>query len=282
MTIKTVVLPVAGNGTRMLPATKAVPKELLPVYDTPVLQFALDEAVAAGAQRIVLVSHHSKAAIEDYILRGDELAETLRQKGKVTLLQRLEQARVPSSVEVRMVFQDAPKGLGHAILCAKDACLPGPVGVILPDDVVMGGQCLAKMARVFDPSRMQSLIASLEVTRDEISSYGVFDFDGSVAGYPRRARGFVEKPSADEAPSLHAAIGRYILDDCIFEHLARTDVGAGGEIQLTDAISACGDIFAMPIDAPRFDCGSHEGLFEASQYQRSLRNDAEPLAIAAE
>lgn len=282
MKLETVIIPVAGSGTRMLPATKSVPKELLPVYDTPVLQFALDEAVAAGAKRIVLVSHPSKPAIEEFISRHAVLEESLRSKGKTVLLGALKRMGVPAEVRVDIVYQDEPLGLGHAVLCARDHSEGGPVGVILPDDVVMDGGCLKAMADAFDPERMQSLIASLEVSQSEISSYGVFAFEEESSASPRRATALVEKPRREDAPSNHAAIGRYILSDCIFDYLAETGQGAGGEVQLTDAIASCGDIFAMPITAPRFDCGCHDGLFEASQYRRSSLKSLTQIAIAAE
>lgn len=283
MTIDTVVIPVAGNGTRMLPASKSVPKELLPVYDTPVLQFALDEAVATGAKRIVLVSHRSKSAIEDYIRPSAELEGTLREKGKVNLLQKLERGRIPDDVEVCFAYQDEPLGLGHAVLCAQDYVLPGAFGVILPDDVVMGSEFLGSMVDNFDATRMQSLIGSLKVPPEEASSYGIFDFEGEVdVTRPSKARGMVEKPDVGTAPSQFAAIGRYILSSQIFDVLAVGKRGAGGEIQLTDAIAACGDIYALPVDAPRFDCGCHEGLHCAAEFVRALRREEMSLQIAAE
>ena len=215
--------------------------------------------------------------------RQAALEQTLRLKGKNELLERLETAQVPEDVEIVTIYQDEPLGLGHAVLCARDACLGGPVGVILPDDLIMGGRTLSLMADAYDASRVKSLIASLEVSRTDISSSGVFDFAEDVSDrFPRPANGLVEKPDADDAPSLHAAIGRYILDDCIFEFLARTDEGAGGEVQLTDAIASCGDIFAFPVHAPRFDCGSHDGLFEASEWRRDKCRTQTLVAIAAE
>ena len=283
MKVRTVILPVAGNGTRMLPATKSVPKELLPVYDTPVLQFALDEAISAGAERIVLVSHRSKVAIEEYLSVSEGLEATLKQKGKVQLLRRLQSARIPEKVDVRLVYQDEARGLGHAVLCARDECLPGPVGVILPDDLIVGTSCLGQMVDAFDPERMNSLIASLRVNEDEISSYGVFDFEGSdTVGKPRAARGLVEKPDPDKAPSLFAAIGRYVLSEEIFVALENTQPGAGNEIQLTDAIAACGRIYGLAVRSPRFDCGCHEGLFAAGQFMRKLKTSRSSEAIAAE
>ena len=278
--VETVIFPVAGLGTRMLPATKAVPKELLPVYDTPLLQFALDEALAAGARRIVLVSHPSKRAIEEYLAPADALEEALAAKGKTALLRAVRRSRMPEGVEVRIVMQPEPLGLGHAVLCGAEAALPGPVGVILPDDLVLGEPALAEMAAAFDPATMRSLVAAQEVPREMVSSYGIFDCDeGSEAVVA--ARGFVEKPEPAEAPSRLAAVGRYVLDGAVFDVLRRTPKGAGGEIQLTDAIAAMGGIHAFRFSGTRHDCGSKDGLVEATLAVQAARR-RHHLSVAAE
>ena len=278
--VETVIFPVAGLGTRMLPATKAVPKELLPVYDTPLLQFALDEALAAGARRIVLVSHPSKRAIEEYLAPADALEAALAAKGKTALLRAVRRSRMPEGVEVRIVMQPEPLGLGHAVLCGAEAALPGPVGVILPDDLVLGEPALAEMAAAFDPATMRSLVAAQEVPREMVSSYGIFDCDeGSEAVVA--ARGFVEKPEPAEAPSRLAAVGRYVLDGAVFDVLRRTPKGAGGEIQLTDAIAAMGGIHAFRFSGTRHDCGSKDGLVEATLAVQAARR-RHHLSVAAE
>ena len=279
--LDTVIFPVAGLGTRMLPATKAVPKELLPVYDTPLLQFAIDEALAAGARRLVMVSHPSKGAIEDYLRPDDALEAKLERKNKTALLKAVRATRVPDDVEVRFVMQPEALGLGHAVLCGAEAALDGPVGVILPDDLILGEPALAEMARAYDPSSMMSLVAAQEVPREMVSSYGIFDCDGTSGDAVTAARGFVEKPEPKDAPSRLAAVGRYVLDGSVFDVLRGTGEGTGGEIQLTDAIAAMSGIHAFRFSGTRFDCGSKDGLVEATvavQAERKRRH----LSVAAE
>ena len=278
--LDTVIFPVAGLGTRMLPATKSVPKELLPVYDTPLLQFAVDEAVAAGARRLVMVSHPSKGAIEDYLRPDDALERTLEAKGKAGLLRTMRATRVPEGIEVHFAMQPEALGLGHAVLCGAEAALDGPVGVILPDDLILGEPALAEMAAAFDPSTMRSLVAAQVVAREMVSSYGIFDCD-PAEGAITAARGFVEKPDPKDAPSRLAAVGRYVLDGSVFDVLRGTGRGSGGEIQLTDAIAAMGSIHAFRFSGKRYDCGSKDGLVEATlavQAERKQRH----LRVAAE
>jgi UTP--glucose-1-phosphate uridylyltransferase len=249
----------------MLPATKAIPKELLPVYDAPLLQYALDEACAAGAERIVLVSHPDKRAIERYLAPDEALETSLRRQGKMRLLDRL-RACQPEGVEVIVTYQDAPLGLGHAVLCAAGLAGPGPVGVILPDDLILGRPCLAEMAEAWQAGAMSSLVAAQDVPRDSVASYGVFDLPAGDAGRAARAipaRGLVEKPQPAEAPSCLAAVGRYLLDDPIFDVLRGTGRGRGGEIQLTDAIAEMGGIHAFRFSGTRYDCGVPDGLVAA-------------------
>jgi UTP--glucose-1-phosphate uridylyltransferase len=262
--VETVIFPVAGLGTRMLPATKATPKELLPVYDTPLIQFALDEAVAAGARRLVLVSHPDKAALEEYVAPAPKLEAALEAKGKDALLEAVRRARPPEGVELRVVYQDEPLGLGHAVLCGAEHALPGPVGVILPDDVILGTPCLPEMVAAFREGTMRSLVAAQEVPAAQVDRYGIFDCTGGTPGEAVACRRFVEKPSVAEAPSRLAAVGRYILDESVFDVLRETRPGAGGEIQLTDAIVAMGGIHAFRFTGTRFDCGSKDGLVDAT------------------
>ncbi|MCK0168393.1 sugar phosphate nucleotidyltransferase [Jannaschia sp. S6380] len=280
--LPTVIFPVAGLGTRMLPATKVVPKELLPVYDTPLLQFALQEALAAGARRLIFVSHPEKGAIEAFLRPADRLEATLAAKGKQDVLEAVREGRVPEDVEVIFVMQEEQLGLGHAVLCAAPHLLDGPVGVILPDDLILGTPCLAEMAAAFDPDRMGSLVAAQQVPRNRVSSYGIFDCDGGATGdVVTAARGFVEKPSPEKAPSNLAAVGRYILSSDVFGALRGVGRGAGGEIQLTDAIAAAGRVHAFRFSGKRHDCGCKDGMVEATLAVQSARRDRH-LSMAAE
>ena len=281
--LDTVIFPVAGLGTRMLPATKSVPKELLPVYDTPLIQFAVDEAVAAGAKRLIFVSHPSKGAIEEYLRPAPELESQLEAKRKDALLRALRAATVPAGVDLRIVMQDEPLGLGHAVLCAADEAMDGPVGVILPDDLILGAPALAEMAAAFDGGTMNSLVAAEIVARDAVSSYGIFDCDAEEddGAAVTKARGFVEKPEPRDAPSRLAAVGRYILSGSVFDVLRGTGKGSGGEIQLTDAIATMGRIHAYRYSGDRYDCGSKDGLVDATLAVQSARRGRH-LSVAAE
>lgn len=280
--LRTVVLPVAGNGTRMYPATWSVPKELLPVYDTPLIQLALDEAVAAGAERIVVVTGPGKDAIRQYFSDVSSDVDHLERSGKSDVAQELARCGVPDSVEVVFRLQDEPRGLGHAVLQAADALLPGPFGVILPDDAILDGSCLPDMARAFDNQSMEALVAAEEVSAEDVSSYGIFRTRGASIGRVIATDGLVEKPARHEAPSRLAAVGRYVLTPQIMEALSQTPPGAGNEIQLTDAIAKCGKVFAFPIGTPRFDCGSKEGLFQAGEALRDARHAPPAVGLAAE
>lgn len=262
--IRTVVIPAAGQGTRLLPLTKATPKELLPVYDKPVLQFALDEAVAAGAERIVIVIHPSKSVIRDYLTPSHDYIEALQDKGKHDLAAVLSELHLPEGIEAVFSMQTEALGLGHAILCARGQILPGPFAVILPDDVILGAPCLSQMAEHYRGGHM---VAAIDVPAIDTYRYGIFQPTGSSRGQCVPVSGMVEKPKPGTAPSRLAAVGRYILDPQILKTLARTPEGAGGEIQLTDAIAL--DAARLPLVAFRFtgkryDCGTHDGLVEAT------------------
>ncbi|MCV6594976.1 MAG: sugar phosphate nucleotidyltransferase [Silicimonas sp.] len=264
--MRSVILPVAGKGTRLLPLTKVTPKELLPVFDKPVLQYAIDEAIAAGAERLVVVSHRMKPAIADYFNEDTKAVAALRRKESHDLADRLEQAGADRRIEVRLVYQDEALGLGHAILCGADHVLDGPVGVVLPDDVILGrGMALVEMAEAY---RGGNMVAGMEVAAADVSKYGIFDLQGPVAsGQSAPAAGMVEKPAPEVAPSRMAAIGRYILSPDIFDVLRAIPRGAGGEYQLTDAISRMigqTDLSVFRFTGSRFDCGHHAGLLAAS------------------
>lgn len=264
--VRTAIFPVAGLGTRFLPATKTTPKELLPVLDRPIIQYAIDEARNAGIERLVFVSHPSKAAIERHVMDDVELRATLSARGKSGLAERLRADALSREDDVVFVMQEKPLGLGHAVLCARNHVLPGPVAVILPDDLILGPRgCLSEMIAAYRRVGSGHLVAAVEVKREATSSYGILDVshrDGPISS----ARGIVEKPAPAAAPSTTAVVGRYILDAAIFGDLACQRPGAGDEIQLTDAIargiSRLG-LSGFRFSGRRFDCGSKAGMLEA-------------------
>lgn len=273
-TVRTAIFPVAGLGTRFLPATKATPKELLPVIDTPLIQYAIDEARAAGIERMVFVSHPSKTAIERHVMDDKDLREELRSRGKAEIAKCLAQsAFCPVADDVRFVMQPEPLGLGHAVACAAEDALPGPVAVILPDDLILGDPgALSEMIGAYSGGHM---VATMTVPRDETSKYGILSVTAQE-GQMMTARGMVEKPSPETAPSREAVVGRYVLDARNFDDLATQEPGAGGEIQLTDAISRgaariglCGFRFS----GRRFDCGSKAGMLAATLHLASRDPD---------
>ncbi|WP_292289492.1 UTP--glucose-1-phosphate uridylyltransferase [Marivita sp.] len=266
--VRTAIFPVAGLGTRFLPATKATPKELLPVLDTPLIQYAVDEARNAGIERMVFVSHPSKGAIERHVMEDARLTRELRERGKADVADALTNAAFcPRDDDVRFVMQTEPKGLGHAVLCARDEVLPGPVAVILPDDLILGPVgCLAEMIDAYETGKVGHLVATMEVPEDRVHRYGVLsgvEPDGVIL----KATGMVEKPKPEDAPSRHAVVGRYILDPAIFDALETQEPGAGDEIQLTDAIARGADSLGLggfQFSGVRFDCGSKAGMLHAT------------------
>ncbi len=264
MGVKKAVLPVAGLGTRVLPATKAIPKEMLPVVDRPAIQYVVDEALEAGVEHIVFVTGRNKGAIEDYFDRAYELESTLVQKNKTAILEALEASLLPAG-SASFVRQQAPLGLGHAIWCARDIIGDEPFAVLLPDMLVKARpSCLAQMMGAFDEVG-GNIIAVDAIPEDQVSSYGV------IAPKSRQGRiiemsGMVEKPPRDAAPSNLKITGRYILQPEIFSLLADQAAGAGGEIQLTDAmvrLMADQPFHAFEYDGRDYDCGSKIGYFEA-------------------
>jgi UTP--glucose-1-phosphate uridylyltransferase len=264
--LRTVIIPAAGKGTRLLPLTRVTAKELLPVYDRVAIDFAMDEAVAAGAERILVVLSPSKQAIRDYLAADHAYAiHNLQESAPVAVAGKPRQA-----VRVEFVIQEHPRGLGDAILCCKGKTLAGPVGVILPDDVVFGSSCLADMAAHYSDGHM---VAAMNVAADQASQYGIFQIKSLPTGRCIAAASIVEKPAHGTAPSSLAAVGRYILDPMIFDVLDHTPPGAGGEVQLTDAIAIATK--AVPLTAfrfsgERFDCGNHEGLLAASLARQTI------------
>ncbi|WNL48141.1 UTP--glucose-1-phosphate uridylyltransferase GalU [Dyella sp. BiH032] len=268
--LRKVVFPVAGLGTRFLPATKVVAKEMLPVLDKPLIQYAVDEAVDAGADTLVFVTNRYKHAIADYFDKAYELEAKLQEKGKDELLA-LVQGTLPRNVRAIFVTQPEALGLGHAVLCAKPVVGDEPFGVILPDDLIWnkGKGALGQMAELAQGQGAAGVIAVEEVPQNDTDKYGIVD---ATPIDPRSAqiRHMVEKPKPSEAPSNLAVVGRYVLPGRIFELLEKTTPGAGGEIQLTDAIDALlkeqGKVLAYRFEGTRFDCGNKAGLVRATMH----------------
>ncbi len=261
MKIKKAVFPVAGLGTRFLPATKAMPKEMLPVVDKPLIQYAVEEALASGIEHLIFVTGSGKGALEDHFDRSFQLEETLRQRQKTELLKEVE-SLVPESGTIIYTRQSEPLGLGHAIWCARDIVGDEPFAVLLADDLIQSETpVLHQMINEFDRLRA-STVAVIEVPQEETPKYGILDAEKPVNDI-MRVRGMVEKPPVDEAPSNLAVIGRYILTPRIFDILGKQQKGAGGEIQLTDAMSELlkeQPIFGYRFEGTRFDCGDKAGF----------------------
>ncbi len=235
---RTAIVPAAGLGTRFLPATKTVPKELLPVVDTPGIELVAAEAAEAGAERLVIVTSEGKDSVVAHFVEDLVLEGTLEARGKKAMLAKVR--RAPALIKVESVVQHEPLGLGHAVSCVESVLSPDEdaVSVLLPDDLVLPTGVLETMAKV-RAKRGGTVLCAIEVTPDEVSAYGVFDVEkvpDAVNPNVLRVKGMVEKPKAEDAPSLYAAAGRYILDRAIFDALRRVERGVGGEIQLTDAI----------------------------------------------
>ena len=264
--IRTAVFPVAGLGTRFLPATKTVPKEMLPIIDRPLIQYAVDEAVEAGCETLVFVTNRYKHAVADYFDKAYELEQKLERAGKTEQLE-LIRSTIPEGVRAVFVTQAEALGLGHAVLCAKPVVGDEPFAVLLPDDLIWnrGPGALSQMADAAQDSG-GSVIAVQDVPREKTASYGIVATE-DFRERQGRITGIVEKPQPDDAPSTLAVVGRYVLTPRIFELLESTGAGAGGEIQLTDAIARLlqeQQVDAYRFRGTRFDCGTHIGLVEAT------------------
>ncbi len=277
--IKTAVFPVAGLGTRFLPATKANPKEMLPVVDKPLIQYAAEEAIAAGITELVFVTSSSKRAIEDHFDRNFELESTLEARGKTDLLADV-RGILPKGVNCVYIRQPEALGLGHAVLCAKNVVGNNPFAVILADDLIDDNDsgCLSQMTALHAEHQC-SLLGVERIDPNDTDKYGVVKTAASEAGIGKIEE-IVEKPKPDVAPSNLAVVGRYILSPRIFDILEGTGKGAGGEIQLTDAIAgllAEEDVLAYEFKGRRYDCGSKLGYLTATvEYalkHPTLRND---------
>jgi UTP--glucose-1-phosphate uridylyltransferase len=278
--VRKAVFPAAGWGTRFLPATKAQPKEMLPLVDKPVIQYGVEEAIAAGIEQVVIVTSSQKRAIEDHFDHSYELEHLLEEKGDIEMLRRVRQ--IGDMVQISYVRQKEQLGLGHAVLMAKELVGHEAFAVILSDDVVVGDRpCIGQLIEAYRQTHA-SVVAVMEVPAEDVGRYGIIDPDPVQPGDdPRlhRVRGLVEKPSPESAPSNLAVIGRYVLTPKIFEKLEQTQHGAGGEIQLTDAIEALiaeQDVYAYEFEGRRHDAGTIMGWLQASVELALDRQDIGP------
>lgn len=265
MKIRSAVFPVAGRGTRFLPATKASPKEMLPIVDKPLIQYAVEEALAAGATKLIFVTGASKRAIEDHFDTDSELERALESSGKDDLL-KLVRDIVPEGVDCIYIRQGVPLGLGHAVLCARAAVGAEPFFVHLADDLIFAQTACLEQMRVHYERHVCSVLGVETVPQDQTGSYGIVAVEND-AGSVQSVTRIVEKPDPADAPSNLAVVGRYILTPAIFDKLAVTDRGAGNEIQLTDAIARLLEdepVHALEFNGVRYDCGSKLGYLRAT------------------
>lgn len=264
-TVTKAIFPVAGLGTRFLPATKSIPKEILTLVDRPLIQYAIDEARQAGIEDFIFVTARGKSALEDYFDEAPHLRARLEADGKTALMKTLDQTNMASGA-IAYVRQTQALGLGHAVWCARRLIGDEPVAVLLPDDVIAGQPgCLKQMVEAYAEVG-GTMVATMKMPEDAISAYGVIDVAEDM-GRLVRARGMVEKPVAGTAPSNLAIIGRYILAPEVFTTLGATGKGSGGEIQLTDAIAAqitAAGVHGFRFKGTRFDCGSKAGFLHAT------------------
>lgn len=266
MTIKKAVFPVAGLGTRFLPASKAIPKEMLPVVDKPLIQYATEEAVEAGITELIFITGYGKDSIADHFDRHHELERVLEQKGRDDMLASIREI-LPSTVTCSFIRQPEALGLGHAVLCARAAVGQEPFAVILPDDLIDARPhgALQQLVDVYDSQR-SSVIAVENVPADQTDRYGIVEIEATGTG-TGRLTSIVEKPTPETAPSTLAVVGRYILSPRVFDMLISTQQGIGGEIQLTDAIAALlqeEPVYTCEFEGVRYDCGNKLGFLQAT------------------
>lgn len=272
--IRKAIFPVAGMGTRFLPATKAMPKEMLPVVDKPIIQYAVEEAREAGIEEFIFVTGRGKTALEDHFDRNPELERLLKDRGKDMQLRLVRDSQLDSG-QIAYTRQYDPLGLGHAVLCARHLVNGEPFAVILPDDLVKSQvPCLKQMVEAHE--RLGgNMVAVMEVEGKAIERYGVIT-PGERQGNCIEVRGVVEKPSEAQAPSNLAVIGRYILEPKLFSYLSQADRGAGGEIQLTDSMAKLivpGNFHGVLFEGERFDCGDKAGFVKATIAMALARED---------
>src|SRR5512132_2058505 len=269
MRVRKAVFPAAGWGTRFLPATKAQPKEMLPLVDKPIIQYAVEEAVAAGIEQVIIVTSSQKRAIEDHFDLSYELEALLEEKGDIEMLRQVR--HISDLAQVAYVRQKEQLGLGHAVLMAKDVIGHEPFAVLLPDDVVIADRpAIGQLIHAYEQTHA-SVVAVAQVPAAEVSRYGIvaaeIDEDHRNGGRLQRMTRIVEKPSQKDAPSTLAVIGRYVLTPKIFDKLEQTQRGAGGEIQLTDALEALMQeqaVYGYEFEGTRYDCGTTMGWLKAS------------------
>ncbi|MCQ9617616.1 UTP--glucose-1-phosphate uridylyltransferase GalU [Paenalcaligenes niemegkensis] len=263
--IRKAVFPVAGMGTRFLPATKAMPKEMLPVVDKPLIQYAVEEAIAAGVTELIFITGRNKRAIEDHFDSNPELEADLQGKNKLDLLERIQNI-IPSYVSCIYTRQPAPLGLGHAVLCAAPIVGNEPFLVMLADDLIDATTPVARQLVEAAHQHNGSIVAIQQVEPDETDKYGIISGQ-RIDTLTTHLSAIVEKPAPADAPSTSAVVGRYVLEPEIFDHLRRTQAGVGGEIQLTDGIASllkARDVFGYQYEGTRYDCGSKSGFFKAT------------------
>jgi len=276
--IKKAIFPVGGLGTRFLPATKALPKEMLPVVDKPLIQYAVEEAAAAGVEDFIFVTGRNKSAIEDHFDHSHELESTLEVKGKNDALAVVNDM-IREAGSVSYVRQQEPAGLGHAVWCARKLVHDQPVAVLLADDLILGRSCLAEMVEHYQGGNM---VAVMDIPANETKSYGIVT-PGHDDGRIVEVKGLVEKPDPEQAPSNIAVVGRYIIDPAVFVTLDAKERGAGNEIQLTDALAkqiGHGKFAGLRFSGERFDCGSKLGFLQAN-LAFAMENDALAPALEA-
>ncbi len=268
------VFPVAGLGTRFLPATKSVPKEIMTLVDRPLVQYAIDEARAAGIKEFIFVTSRGKSALEDYFDESPILEQELRKKGKTDILEDLKSTNMESGA-IAYMRQHKALGLGHAVWCARRLIGNEPFAVMLPDDVIAAEKpCLQQMVEAYEETG-GNMVAAMEVPREKTSSYGILDIKEDMQSMVS-VKGTVEKPKVEDAPSNLAVIGRYILDPKVLKNLNKLKTGAGGEIQLTDAIAQEIDgtgVYGYRFRGQRFDCGSKAGSLQATVAFGLARDD---------
>ncbi len=271
--IKKAIFPVGGLGTRFLPATKAMPKEMLPIVDKPLIQYAVEEAVDAGIEEFIFVTGRNKYAIEDHFDHSFELEETLQAKGKTNALKTIrDMIHQPGAVSY--VRQQDPSGLGHAVWCARHLINDEPVAILLADDLILGKSCMAEMIATYKGGNM---VAVMDVPKSDTQSYGIVTPSGDD-GHIVNVSGLIEKPLPENAPSTIAIVGRYIIEPGVFQQLDSQEFGTGNEVQLTDALARrIGKVpfQGLRFSGERFDCGSKIGFLQANIAFAMSRDDLE-------
>ncbi|AER66495.1 UDP-glucose pyrophosphorylase [Thermovirga lienii DSM 17291] len=277
VSVKTCLFPVAGLGTRFLPATKEIPKEMLPVLDKPVIAYGVEEAVSSGCKKMIFVTSKGKNSILDYFDRNLELERELERRGKKDLVEEIK--RISEGIECASVRQSQPLGLGHAVLMGEPFCDEPFFGVILPDDIMVSSEgsrpVLRQLVDVCEV-RKASVVALMEVPPSETNRYGIVEIDQTIGDGLFSIKGMVEKPSPEEAPSNFAIMGRYVLSSRIFEHIRKCAPGAGGEYQLTDAIRSLLEeepVYGLVFSGKRYDCGTKEAWLRTN-VALALRDEA--------